>query len=1184
MPLLTIIKGRAGTGKTSHILREIKRRGAEGETNILMIVPEQYSHDAERQLCEVCGDRLSLFAEVLTFSRLSSRALFEAGASPPKHIDKSGQILVLYRAIESVAEELGVFGAKWLRTDLLEKLLETVIEMKSSGMTSEQLKSMAESSSAQLGDKLRDLALILNAYDTHLHARGSDSEDTLSFLADRIKQGAIGNACHIYFDGFNDFTGGERRVIGELLDKGLSITVCLTCDDNDNEAFILPKDTETKLKELAEECKAEVRYENIKSVAAPRAPELTFLEKHLFAYDDAEYTADCNAITIYAAPTQYAECEQAAAKVLQLVHSGYRWRDIAVMARNWEAYAGICESVFERYGVRYFSSGRENIIDKPPAALIEAALDIAVSGWEYKPVFRYIKSGLTGVTPDECAELENYVIKWGIRGSQWTRDWTLPPDIGDKRSASSTSSANNKNNTGNERNADGASSENKAKSTDNTSSANSASNADDAVLERLSQLNALREKIAQPLIRLSEGIKHNSEVKEKLKVVYTFLEEIDLPSRLAEKAERLELRGESRLAGEYEQIWDIIINALEQMLSILEDSKLGAAEFRKLFVLTMSHYSVSVIPVSLDRTAMGGMAMSRRRDLKCLIILGATDENMPMQSKPAGALNDNEREQLSKLSKSISSGFIERYNKEMNMIYSTVTLPSQELIISYSTQGDGRPSFIIDRIKAIFAIDAAVLNEDEYMSQAEKPCLELAVQYGNTENSGLAALAARRYYTALSHESAEYLRITDTLLREGRGSLSPETVAMLYGSKPILSPTRVDNFYSCAYRHFLQSGLRLQPRDPKGFDAPTAGTFIHRILERVCSEIKATVGYKDADDELTQKLIRQNTEEYISEELHGFEGKDARFVYLFNRMESNTATIVQDLLSELRDSDFEPYGFEIPFRDIASSSSKVGGDIASGETAITGEVVIAGEAAATGTTAIAGEAGKAEESAPSEEPAITGYIDRVDVWRNNGKNYIRVIDYKTGKKSFQLSDVFYGKDMQMLIYLFALQRLAKPGEELIPAGVLYFPARDVIINTARNTTEEEVNKLRDKELRRKGLVLSDLAVIEAMENSENKKYLPLGINKNGEYTGDSLMGSSELMLLSRHVERKLSEAMQGILTGDISCEPSGSARENACTYCRFHSVCGFDEELGDRWRYHRSMKAAEFWNAIGAGE
>ena len=1106
--MLTLIKGRAGTGKTSFVIRDIKRRGDNGQTRLLFIVPEQYSHDAERQLCETCGDRFSLFAEVITFSRLSGRGLFVQDEIPPVPVDKGGQILILYNALKSVATELKVFGIKWMRAELLERLLDTIKELKSFGISSEKLIKAADAVSKPLGDKLCDLALILSAYNAFLHIRGNDSEDMLTLFADKIAKSTIEDISHIYFDGFSDFTGCELRVIGEFLKKNIDLTICLTCDDSDDgEAFSLPQTTEARLRELADRCGTEVRCEQPEMSDVAKAAELIFLEKNLFNYSQQSYDGRCDAITICVAATRYAECEQAAAAVLQRVRSGYRWRDIAVMARNWEDYTGLCESVFERYGIRFFTSGRTDVISKPPIALIEAVLDVAVLGWEYKPVFKYLKTGLAGLTQDECARLENYILKWGIRGSLWTGDWTLPPDVTlDVHGDREPNSADKR-------------------------------NAEEEVLE---YINTLRRKVVGPITRLSGAIREDTAASVKIKALYYFLEEINLPAGLSEKAGRLENRGELRLAGEYLQIWDIIVNSLEQMIMILEDSPISLVEFRKLFLLVLSRCSVSVIPVSLDRTALGGMAMGRRRDLKCLIILGATDENMPLNSRAADTFSDTERLQLNKSNIGIPTGFVERLQREMNILYSTVTLPSHELVISYSADSNNRPSFIIDRITSMFGVDIIKPRQEEYMTMAEEPCFELALQYGNT-NSSAAAEAAREYFCDFSPEASEALYASDVLLRSGRGTLSRDVVELLYGRTLMLSPGRVEDYYSCAYSLFLKSGLRLYPRTGERFDAPTAGIFIHKVLEGVSSEVKSTVGYKNAGEEMIRTLISQHTDKYISEEMHGFNGKDARFIYLFTRLEEDVKMIVEDLFSELRQSDFEPYGFEVSFQTTGGS----------------------------------------------ENPAVSGCIDRVDVWHNDGKNYIRVVDYKTGKKSFSLSDVFYGKNMQMLIYLFALknsnelsQSIMPHSGEIIPAGILYFPARNVIINAPRDAAEDKINKQREKELRRKGLVLKDPTVIEAMENGGIKKYLPVKIDSNGEFTGDSVMSSSEASLLSRHVERKLNEVRCCVLEGDIRCEPFKSPKENACTYCEFHPVCGFDEELGDRWRYHRNMKAADFWEEI----
>lgn len=1051
--------GRAGTGKTEQVQADIRRRIGAGETELLLIVPEQYSHYAERKLCGACGDALSLHGETLSFTRLCERVFVELG-HPAQFVDGGGQMLVMHRAIESVAPELQMFGAKNIRAELLESVLEAVKEFKSFRVSAKALESAALQASSALAVKLNDLALILDAYDALLNVYGGDTSDMLTKLAELIEDSRLGDTGHIYFDGFNDFTAQELRIIEELLKKNADITVCLTCDlHDDNEIFELPRRTAGQLRILAEKYGAGGQGSGSSVLTAARQrsfsrpPALTFLEKHLFSHELEKYSKQCDSITIYSAPTKYAECEYAADKIWELVRLGYRWKDIGVMARDWEQYGSICENVFEKYGVPYFSSGRADILDKPPVAHIDAALEIAAFGWEHKPVFRYLKTGLMGISANDCAELENYVLKWGIRGAMWLRDWTLPTP-------------------------------------------GYHGSADAAALERL---NRLRRKITQPVMQLSDGIKGASDAGRKLCALYEFLEDIGLPNHLAEKAGELEERGESRIADEYTQLWDVIVGAVDQMYGIIGEMPLSAAQFRKILLLVLSRYDVGVIPISIDRTAIGSMAMSRRRDLKCLIVLGATDDSMPMLSKGGGALSESEREELGRLGVGMPAGLNERLCREMNMLYSALTLPSQELVVIYSTGGGLRPSSVVKRIQMMFGIKAGGRLHCLPAVQTQQPSPKL---------------------------------------------LSASSAKSLYGQELVLSPSRVDKYYSCPYQHFLMSGLRLKPRIPAEFDAPMAGEFMHFVLEGVSREIKETVGYKKAGEELCRSLAARHIEKYVQEKLFGFEGKNARFAYLFRRLGEDVVRILSDMLDELRNSDFEPMNFELDISELIRDAKGDG----------------------------------------TFRTPLRGIIDRIDGWERNGKLYLRVIDYKTGKKEFSLSDIMYGRDMQMLIYLFALQEYGKAryGNDISPAGVLYVPARDVILKAPRGSTDEEIKKSRMKELRRSGIVLHDPIVLDAMETTEQKQYLPIKQSKDGALSGDSLVNHGQVKLLSRHIGQMLENAASEILEGKIEPVPYyKNENDNACLYCEFRAVCAFDEESGGKRRFAVKMKTAEIWEKLG---
>jgi ATP-dependent helicase/nuclease subunit B len=1059
-------------------MNDIRCRMEAGESGMLLIVPEQYSHAAERLLCAFCGDKLSLHAETLSFTRLCNTVFSEAGGASGRILDSGGRVLVMHRALESVAPSLKVFGVKKLRTEFLNRLLEAVMEFKSLNISPKTLVSIAERAGSPLADKLHDLALIYDAYTSLLSIHGGDAAERLTLLADLIGESSVGNSGHIYFDGFNDFTAQELRVIEELLRKSTEITVCLTCDtmslnegerspalaiSGESEVFEIPRRTFEQLRKLAGILSTEIRITTMESAeAVEKSPELAFLEEHLFKEVTTEFPGVSSDITIYAGKSGYEECEYAAYTVCRLVREGYRWRDIAVMARDWTTYGANCESVFERYGIPYFSSGKADILSKSPAALIEAALDIAATGWEYNNAFRYLKTGLLDISADECAELENYVLKWKIRGTLWTKEWILHP------------------------------------------SGFGGGKVDDELLQKI---NKLRQKVAEPIMRLRDGVKGTTEIALKLQALYDFLEFIKLPERLAERAEELDRRGEMRLADEYVQLWEVIKNAMEQMYTILGSTELSALEFRKLFTLVLSQYDVGVIPVALDRTALGGMAMSRRRDVKCLILLGATDENMPSLGKSNGALSDSERVEMGKLGMDIPAGMEERLCREMNILYSTITMPSHKLVVVYPTSAGQRPSFLVKRLKTMYKISDITLDMDKHKAE-------------------------RVGFLPLPHTARKSF-----VLVAPRRKLSGEAAKRLYGGKVSLSATRADRFYSCQYKHFLQSGLKLEPRVPAEFDASAAGIFMHYVLEGVSREIRASVGFKGADELMCRELTSLYINKYVQEVLLDFDSKSARFIYLFKRLEEDVKRVVLDMLDELKNSEFEPLDFELNLADISDT--------------------------------------------------LRGVVDRVDGFSHKDKLYLRVIDYKTRRKAhtFSLSDVIYGRSMQMLIYLFALQKYGSTryGKHIEPAGVLYVPARDVILSTARNIPEALLEKMRTDEMRRSGIILEDSLVLEAMEAGDVKRYLPVKTSKEGEYIGDSLVNANQVEMMSKYVHHLLASAGDIILDGGIECRPYyKNDRDNACQYCEFHTVCGFDEELGDKRRYVRKLKPDEIWKAIEA--
>ena len=1092
-----LIFGRAGSGKTVFVMSEIKRKIEEGGKNLILVVPEQYSHDAERQLLRVCGNRLSAGGEVLSFSRIASRVLSETGGAAKKIIDKGAAMLVMNRAQSAVSERLRAFGASSRRVDMLEKLMETANEFKMCCVSPDELYSLSLKTAPPLSDKLYDLSLLIIAYDAMIKAEGVDSVSRLALLEERIEESTFGDSGAIYFDGFNDFTAQEMRVIDELFRKNADMTFCLTCDGGDEEMFDVPRKTASLLRRRAESFGETVETVLLDS-ATRRVPALTHIEKNLFLLEPERFSGESDAVELIKAPSIRSECEIIAARILELVRGGMRWRDIQVVARNWEEYSTYCENAFEKNEIPFFTNTKEDILQKPPVALINFALSVVARGWDRESVISYLKTGLADILPDDCNELENYVEKWNIRGSLWTKKegWIFSPSGFDG---------------GGEKNE-----------------------------EKLRHINAIRQKVVAPLERLQNDIKRGATVREKLQVLHDFLVEIDLPGNLSEKVEKLTGENELQLAGQYTRIWEILVEAMNQFEVISGGMTMDIGEFARLFSIILSQYDIGLIPVSLDRVAIGEMSKNKRRDVKCLIILGATDENMPRLAESGGILSDSEREEVALLGAEIPAGTELRLSREMNMIYSSITLPSDRLIVSYPEAQGKRPSTIVRTLERMFDLEIKQESVEEYMSHSPGACFELAFLDGYADSGKTAAVRE------LVSQDAGFSRFSGAAERAAkmeRGTLSPEYAELLYGSRLRLSATQLDKFKGCEFAYFIQNGLRAKKQRAAAIDALTEGTFMHFILENVTNEIKSTVGFKNCDAALCGELTAKYVAEYEKLVLNDLSDTTERFKYLFGRLARQAASIVADMAEELKRSDFEPIEFELKFLETVVESD--GGE---------------------------------------RELQISGIVDRVDMWVSGDLRYLRIVDYKTGSKSFSLSDIWHGMGLQMLIYLFALQRkgAAETGESLVPAGVLYAPAKEVLLNAERDISDEKLAEAREKKLRRSGLLLDNAEVLEAMENGDNKKFIPVTFKDKG-VTGSCIASLERFGKLSSHIDKVLKQVADEIRAGSIRANPVyKNTKDNACVYCDAAPACMFNDRT-DKRNFLERLKIPDAWEKIEGG-
>ena len=1117
MTMVRLILGRAGTGKTARILEEIAAYVRRGEGQSILLVPEQYSHEAERELCRAAGDSLSLYGEVLSFTGLARRIFARFGGARPV-MDRGGRLLCMAWALDRIPpESLRLYRRG--RTDVrtADSLVRAMEELRSAGLGAPELLEAAEREdfSAPLADKLRELALIREAYAAAQERSAADPADVLEEVAMRLEDDAEVRAyaagLRFYVDGFSDFTALEKQVLRALIRAGASVTVCLTCGAEPGESggvFALTEQTARWLRETAAETAVACAEER----AEPEGvTPIRYLCEHLFDFSRDSPPENDGSVLVAEAEDPYAECELAASRMAELARQGARWRDMAVAVRGFGDYRAALESACARYGVPLFLSGRGDTLQKSVPLLIASAMEAVTRGYEYEAVFGFLKTGLGPIGQEECDELENYAILWNVRGTLWERAFSMHPD-GYNRSF------------------------------------------DDEARQRLDRLNDLRERVIAPLKTLEESMKAASSAQGQARALADFLVSICLPEKLLRRAEELEASGRREAAAEYDQLWETVCAALEQFAAVLGDTPMDGTAFRDLFCRMLSKYDVGVIPVSLDRVQAGDLDGMRRRNIRHLFVLGAADGRLPAPEENAGVFTQEEREELSGLGFALGSPEDDLV-REFWRIYSCLSLPSESLYISYpvsdGTDGEARPSMIAERAAALFGgpVRGSILRARTFSREA---AYALAAQ-GEAGDPAPECAAARAYFreAGRGEELAALVREANA----ARGRLGPEAVEALYGEKPVVTATRAERFGDCRFAYFMQYGLKAKPRQRAVFDARDNGTFMHHILERVAAEIMERGGFDKVTAAEVEAITDGMVDDYIRRELNDFAAKSARFSYLFRRLRSTVRRVTAELWEELKDSAFRPAALELDLNAVLPPDGDDEENLR-----IFGQIDRVDAWEHDGALYLR----VADYKTGEKEFRLSDVCEGVNMQMllylftlvKRGDGYFR--DRGFTFSELRPAGVLYSHARFRIVPAdggaadrrLARERLAGASSEGRRSGLILDDG-DVI------------------EAMEPGPTKRFLPV-----------KVTVGEDGTYEYGGERLAKLEDLGALSRFIDETLRDMARELRAGSVEADPwFESFRSNACRFCEFADACRFDE-LRDGWRLRESLGTDEAWERI----
>ena len=1077
--MLTLLIGTDWISNRNTIMQMIAQDVAKEQSGRILLVPELISHDTERRLCEAAGDTVSRFVEVLSFSRLTRRVCESMGCAVVECLDNGGRMVAMAAAARQMHSKLKAYASIETKPEFLTGLLDAVDEFKRCCITPDDLMRVSKITAGNFAQKMEELSILYSGYDAVCAMGKRDPRDQMSWLLDKLNDSDFAQQHVFYIDGFPDFTRQHMEILAHLVRFCPKVVISINCDKPNSSrlAFEKAADTASEILKIAKQMNVEVHIQQISS----RKDGLSVVRQKMFQGPITPGEA-YEVLQVHRAQSVYHECRIAAEKIITLVQNGARYRDIAVVCTDPAKYHNMINMVFSRCRIPVYQSGTEDILEKSVISTVLNALDAALSGFEQLDVIRYMKSAVSPLDADSADRLENYAIMWNIYGNLWLNELVNHPDgLGAEWS-------------------------------------------EDAQ-NRLYELNQMCRLVIDPLSRMQKAFAASSCLKDQILALYRFLEDIHLAERLSDLAAHLDQDGDNRGAQILNQLWEILVCALEQMYDVLGQMHWDTEVFPRLLRLLLSQYDVGTIPTVLDSVIMGPVSAMRCQQVDHLIVVGAEEGSFPGYNGSAGVLSDQERVTLRQMGVPLTGGAMDGLQAEFAEIYGVLCGAMQSISVSCPSD---QPSFIFRRLMEL-AGGETVINTD--FTSARIDPLEAGaamVRYSYEEESS--QLGVHNQYKLIRN------RIEHDL-----GNVSSEMIQSLYGKELKLSASQVDKQADCRLAYFLKYGIRARERKRITVDPAEFGTFIHAVLEQTVREVMDCGGFHVVPMETTLEIANKYAGIYTQERFSTIESE--RIQYLFRRNGHELKLVVEELWRELHGSKFVPIECELHFDDHSPLPS----------------ISIPNK---------------------SVEAKLRGVVDRIDAWQEDGRNYFRVVDYKTGKKDFDYCDVFNGLGLQMLLYLFALEDEGEVllGHHPIPAGVQYFPARVPFIAAGALLSDHEAQNLRTKEWKRSGLILCDEDVLNAMEAVEKPSRLNYSRSKDGTITGN-VADREMFRLLRGYVFRFLGGMVDEIMSGCVTPNPyTRGNSHNACAFCPYDAVCHSETVAGRR--NYQAMNADRFWTEI----
>ncbi len=1117
------ILGRSGSGKTRAVFGAIIERERRGERSFL-IVPDRAAFETERALSEAIGASIGgaggmMHTTACSFTRLAYRVLAETGGGKA-YLSSEGRLMLLRRILDENKASLSTFARVCTHRGFAEECDEIILKCKRFSIEPEQLSSADVPE--RLKKKLEDFALCYEKLNERMAERYIDGEDLVNSLIERIPLSSLRGAA-VFVDAPDMLNAQSLRIIEKLFYTAQSVTVTfradIACCEANGGLFLPDIGYFERLSELAAEAGCTVETLRMMGNKRHASAALSHLETVLFAPSAAKFAGDAREIELHSSQDRLSEVREAASEIIRAVRGGLRFRDIAVAVSDLAAYGEPIRRIFKASGIPVFMDAKRRVASHPVSELILAALRCAEKGFMSEDFIRILKTGLTDFPDSTLEKLENHILKFALMGKRLT------------------------------------------------SSEPSVKNAEE--IKDFEEIERARIAIAEPLLALKERLGEDGSraASTRVSALYSYLCKMGVADRLKQSFESLKMNAETlAFALENRQIYDTIIELLDQISVIIGDEPIGLSRFSSVVKEGLEAYEVGLIPTTLDQVIVGDASSIHPGEVKLLLVLGANEGRFPSMREDNSVINDRELEAMRAAGLKVWESTASMDAAERLRTYSLICRAEERLYLSYCRDARSEasaPSSLIRRIGEAFphcqrsggAITPATAQSDEAAFEALAEGLRRFIDTGE-ENGALAPLyahfnASEKYAPALRALEKAYYR-ADALAPLGR-----EKALELYGSSMMGSVSRLETFNKCPYRHLLQYGLSLREREEHGIRNNEFGTLIHDALDKlVHSYIELMKADPEKCESLLENLTKQDVEERLAELLppiiesfnHGILLESAAMRAKLDSIKRQLRDAGFAVLRQIAGGKFRPYATELRFggKDDELPALEI-------------------------------------ESSGGAVFKIRGVIDRLDIYseksgvgaNSKANEYFRIVDYKTYYSPFGFTDLVNGLKVQLPLYALAVRAALEAERRMDAAGMYYLH-----IHAPAVDEEEKRDEIVLKKLKLSGPTLADNGVINASDaeiGSRSSRFIT-GLHRTDDgFAGKLLVTSAEMEKTLDFAKNSAQKTLDAIMEGRAEISPYRHGGVRACKSCPYGSVCGFDTTAGDHYRRISAVTPEKFF-------